>query len=736
MFLGGFLAQQLLTGGLLGSMKGPTELNEIYSGRQLVEVRKGRWWEGGGSSYEGKGISYYKPHDYVVYMSKATDKTRYKVNRSPIHNFLLENFTYQLERENYYDRPYPITGGAFENIPVIGRMLSATIGRVIKPPKLMHVNEFMRVNQNGDVEFAHRNEYKGPSSELGGLSPGKPMSPFSTSFIAGELQYQFRELEGLTGWAKNMYTKALTGEETFGIQRPVLESAGKMFSAKDDFWKKELGGGFFTTEPIRRFLPRERSMIEQYNPILNSMPTWMPDRFKYGDPYRNVTYGEVRLPGAGYAAIHPELKDVNPENYPDIYKYSILADIAPHSREFIRLREQMYTRRAQGQMSEPVAAYMDKVDVMLNEKMSYQTTREIDRDAYDIPIFGDTTRAITRGVKNTIRTGVAPAEYLVPMGFRPSQKLLSDPSYMSMDVTDIYEQERLYGTVNSFWDKPIRDWFRPSFYSAAHIMGYDGVPGYRQEANATNEYFDKLEFVQQMMIAQRAEAMGDTNLKRQALYKASKTTYGVNPHAHAMGIYESLPEGEKAFFDAFAMASERDRERILEMIPEDNRELYISLWNRMDRGDPTLNPGSKYKVDEAYMTQRLHDLQEYFYDKPMPGTDWIGWHEDVEMDDIKIRYADRVGIDIGDLDMYNQRLRLQSRMPYLEGSENQIVNEMGRGMTLDRMLRTSGRSQLNSVPFQGNMSVNRTGRNTYGVFNYDDDRSAAIEGYIRSEYGL
>ena len=736
LFLGGFLAQQLLTGGLLGSMKGPTELNEIYSGRQLVEVRKGRWWEGGGSSYEGKEISYYKPHDYVIYMSQATDKTRYKVNRSPIHNFLLENFTYTLERENYYDRPYPITGGAFENVPVIGKMISATIGRLIKPPKLMHVNEYMRLNEQGDVEFAHRNEYKGPSSRMGGLSPGKPMSPFSSSFIAGELQYQFRELEGLTGWAKNMYTKALTGEETFGIQRPVLESAGKMFSAKEDFWKKELGGGFFTTEPIRRFLPRERSMIQQYNPIINSMPTWMPDRFKYGDPYRNVKYGEVRLPGAGYAAIHPELKNVNPENYPDIFKYSILADIAPHSREFIMLRESMYTKRAKGGMSKAAASYMDKVDNMLNERMSDKTTREMDPDAYDIPFVGGTTRAVARGAKTALRTGLAPAEYLVPMGFRPSQKLLSDPSYMDISAIESYEQERLYGTVNSFWDKPIRDWFRPSLYSAAHIMGYSGVPGYRRKANETNEYFDKLEFVQQMMIADRAEAMGDNNLKRQALYRASKTTFGVNPQAHAMAIYESLPEGEKAFFDAFSMASERDRERILEMIPEDNKELYISLWNRLDEGDPTLNPGHKLKVDEKYLRMRLDSLQEYFYDKPMPGTDWIGWHEDVEMDDIKIRYADTTGLDLGDLDMYNQRLRLQARMPYLEGAENPIVEEMGRGLNLGSVLRTAGRSELDSIPFSGRMSVNRFGTNTSGVFHVEDDRSAIIEQYIRGNYGF
>ena len=44
--------------------------------------------------------------------------------------------------------------------------------------------------------------------------------------------------------------------------------------------------------------------------------------------------GDPRLPGAGYAALHPELEDVNPEDYPDIHKMAILADVAPYSREY------------------------------------------------------------------------------------------------------------------------------------------------------------------------------------------------------------------------------------------------------------------------------------------------------------------------------------------------------------------------------------------------------------------
>ena len=44
--------------------------------------------------------------------------------------------------------------------------------------------------------------------------------------------------------------------------------------------------------------------------------------------------GFARLPGAGYAALHPELNDVNPEDYPEINKLNILADVAPYSREY------------------------------------------------------------------------------------------------------------------------------------------------------------------------------------------------------------------------------------------------------------------------------------------------------------------------------------------------------------------------------------------------------------------
>ncbi len=69
------------------------------------------------------------------------------------------------------------------------------------------------------------------------------------------------------------------------------------------------------------------------------MPSWLPGddymtNFKKGDPFVKVDDGYARLPGAGYEALHPELKGVNPEDYPDIHKLRILADVAPYSREY------------------------------------------------------------------------------------------------------------------------------------------------------------------------------------------------------------------------------------------------------------------------------------------------------------------------------------------------------------------------------------------------------------------
>ena len=86
------------------------------------------------------------------------------------------------------------------------------------------------------------------------------------------------------------------------------------------------------SEPLRRLIQRE-SFTPQANAIPNTAASWLPGEdyytnFKLGDPFIKIDDGYARLPGPGYAAIHPELKDVDPEDYPEFAKFSILADIS------------------------------------------------------------------------------------------------------------------------------------------------------------------------------------------------------------------------------------------------------------------------------------------------------------------------------------------------------------------------------------------------------------------------
>ena len=191
-------------------------------------------------------------------------------------------------------------------------------------------------------------------------------------------------------------------------------------------------------------------------------------------------------------------------------------------------------------------------------------------------------------------------------------------------------------TKNAFWDKPIRDSVRPALYSLANLMGFDGKPYHVSEKNKLNEQFDKLQFMKFMQLANSTDNIKDKN---RYLSLAAQTRTGVNPSGDALSIYLSLPNEEKRFFDSFSKAQGADRDRILEMVPEDQHHLYKAVWSRIDSGeDVSLFSSSKAQIDNDYMTEKFYELEGYFQNNPMPKADWIGWHKDVDLEDIKVKY--------------------------------------------------------------------------------------------------
>ena len=225
---------------------------------------------------------------------------------------------------------------------------------------------------------------------------------------------------------------------------------------------------------------------------------------------------------------------------------------------------------------------------------------------------------------------------------------------------EVYEQERIYGTVNAFWDKHVRDWFRPAMYSAANLMGWDGKPTHVTKREELNEYFDKLQFLKFMKLAQGAENNKD---KQRYLKMASQTRVGVNPQGDALGLYLSLPNAEKRFFDSFANAVGADRKRILELIPEDQKHLYTAIWSRIDSGEKLslMATDPKALVDKNYMYSKVADVEKSLMNQPLPPPDWIGLHKDVDIEDIKVKYVDNSGSEIHEYDVWNSEVRRSSR---------------------------------------------------------------------------
>jgi hypothetical protein len=717
-FFGVLGAQQILTGGLLGSMKDKKELDDIYSGRKLIEVKKGRFWEGGGTPFEGNKTSYHRPHFVALTMNRVREKGLWGENedsRSPLYKLLLKNFTYEWEKENYWSRPYPISDSTFQDVPIIGSFLSATVGRIFKPAKLMHVNEWMQNDQGisytGQVYEGWRRE---PSYQLGAATPGMPLTHLDARYQLPAWQDQFRELEGLTGWAKSVLSKNVLGYDIPYSNSPVLADSGRSTSERVRFWENQMGGAFFSNEFLRRVFPSDNG-VQRINPILNTMPSWLPDSFHYGDPYRAkfMEWGEARLPGAGYEALHPELKGLAPEDYPLIHQYDILAGVAPFSKELRNVRNKLYRRRSKGETNEVVNEWMDVLDLQVQQRYAVYDFNYVDPNAIELPGSN-----ITQGLKSQAgllaRHIAAPIEYLTPMGFRPVQKFFNDRSPIER-----YEYERMYGTPLAFWDKPWRDWFRPFAYSLAHNMGFSDKPYWRETADQTNQYFDRLEFLQMMKAAEAAKAQGDYAGAFNYEFMASTTMTGTNAATgDPVSAYWAMPQADRAFFNSFANAPAEDRARILEMVPGDQANIYQQLWRRIDAGDTSLYPGTG-RPDRGWLKDRQAMVESEF-GGATPGDDWIGWNPDVDMDDIKVRYINNLGQDLADFGMWESDLKKSMRQEYLNGSADKEWVHLQRAGLRDQMSQASGG--------RGDFGVHGgSWLNSYARIDYNDTRGQELK---------
>lgn len=142
-----------------------------------------------------------------------------------------------------------------------------------------------------------------------------------------DVTYSMGQLSGIYGFLNDL----AFGEQSYSFR---YENAGQMTSFSRHFWDAQVGGvGGELMEIARRFFASEDKSRINYNPLRNSMPEWLPERFLTGDPYAELPKGEMRMPGKGYESIH-ELHPDQFGEYGAFDRMKILGDIAPTSQEY------------------------------------------------------------------------------------------------------------------------------------------------------------------------------------------------------------------------------------------------------------------------------------------------------------------------------------------------------------------------------------------------------------------
>lgn len=115
---------------------------------------------------------------------------------------------------------------------------------------------------------------------------------------------------------------------------------------------------------------------------------------------------------------------------------------------------------------------------------------------------------------------------------------------------------------------------------------------------------------------------------------AKKTMRGYQPGDPITNILSALPKKERDRMKYFMKAPKQEREGILNIVPDYVKRPLQSIYGM--------------KPDEQ------EPLEEYFTKHQLPGADWEGWNENVNLDNVKVKIVNREGYDESEFNIWQQ----------------------------------------------------------------------------------
>ena len=452
---------------------------------------------------------------------------------------------------------------------------------------------------------------------------------------------------------------------------------------------------YHNSEGVRRILPKRRFQIDYVNPIRNQFygSDWLPGpgdkgvNVQHGDPFSSLPGGDYRLPGAGFEALHPELKGLSPDDYPDIWKMKIAADVAPYADKTKALMARVRKQKLAGDLSErEERIYNQTMDQIQARKKRKRFTE------YDSPgILGTLADKAHRAAL------MNPFEFLTPLS--PAHKFAGPGS-----AIDEYEKS-LYVPEYAPWAQPVKSYIIPFARMAGRGLGFKWVPGEKEKAREINEYFDYLKYVKHKRLSNVASAVGDKEASKQFWGNAGRTLIAGGQMSGVRHLFRGLAADDRDYFAEFVKETDADkREKIIDLAPRNMKRIYSALWKQSDlqqavraeededkRGrlqaeldEVTATAGFKFDKGNFRDFMRERDASgprpysyadfmrrrtmERFFGKDgghrLPKQSALLWSPMVDLDDVKLIVAKNEGLDIHDVGLWESRERELTRKPY------------------------------------------------------------------------
>ena len=531
----------------------------------------------------------------------------------------------------------------------------------------------------------------GPPKQRGVMTPkvvpsGSPIT--SGSMQLGDLGYRTQEMAGIYGFGfSSLREKFGFGQGDFEPNRATLQSASKAYGVTRAFWDLNLGGAgdlplpaqgalgnLEFSEIVRRFIPKERTGVDYLNPIKNTMGQQYPflpgaeyfTDFTRGDPFTKISEGELRLPGRGYERFNT-LNSDETGRYGLVDQLSILADVAPYSNQFKELNRTIDSKNLSPDQRIKIREIRDRVE---------ETTKKYNFSKYE---YKDKT-ASELGISDRRYGFERTKEYLAHRDTIFNTKFLQKRT-----AQEDWERRNVYGATFPQWQRPFESFAKPMVQKATQrdpisasagllaigtafgrtpkgrafggfvgaatgvvssvvgkslesITGERYIPKTRKKELALEEYSDMLSYVKYSRLSSMAKQSGNNFEANQYQQAAKRTMYGADIYGAPIETLSlAIPKRKREHFVEMINAPESERKDILSTSGRLERRIYQAAWGMQVEDRP--------------------DLAEYFNRHELPDLNWEGWHPNTNMDHVKVKVGQNMGLEMSQMGYYPQQIK-------------------------------------------------------------------------------